>query len=204
MIEIRTYRPSDLDALYAISLATGHGGKDASHLYDDPRLMGHIYAAPYAILNPDLVLVAADEQSVVGYAAGTTDTVSWQAELERSWWPTLRAKYAFPGELPSPLWSPDQRRAFIIHKPETCPRSVAHVYPAHLHLNLLPKAQGQKLGSALFETWYSLAAKAGASSVHIGTNRTNSRSFQFWSGQGFKELNPEESLGTKTVWMGKN
>ncbi len=43
---IRGERPPD--ACYSISLATGFAGGDASHLYRDPRLMGHIYIAPYA------------------------------------------------------------------------------------------------------------------------------------------------------------
>jgi hypothetical protein len=53
MIDIRRFHADDLEALYAISLAAGLAGGDASHLYADPRLMGHIYAAPYALLEPD-------------------------------------------------------------------------------------------------------------------------------------------------------
>ncbi|HTN97708.1 MAG TPA: GNAT family N-acetyltransferase, partial [Nordella sp.] len=48
-VRFRHFEPGDIDALYAISLATGHLGKDAAQLYDDPRLMGHVYAAPYAL-----------------------------------------------------------------------------------------------------------------------------------------------------------
>jgi hypothetical protein len=41
MIKLRQFRSADLNALYAISLATGHEGGDASHLYEDAKLMGH-------------------------------------------------------------------------------------------------------------------------------------------------------------------
>jgi hypothetical protein len=41
MIELRRFQSGDLNALYAISLATGHEGSDASHLYHDAELMGH-------------------------------------------------------------------------------------------------------------------------------------------------------------------
>ena len=44
MIKLRQFRSGDLDALYAISLATGHEGGDASHLYKDAALMGNIYS----------------------------------------------------------------------------------------------------------------------------------------------------------------
>src|SRR5262245_63083228 len=39
---IRPYRPSDLDALYRICLLTGDDGQDATSLYNDPRLLGHL------------------------------------------------------------------------------------------------------------------------------------------------------------------
>ena len=64
MLAIRTFRPADLEALYAISLATGHEGGDASHLYEDRKLIGHIYSAPYALLEPQLALVVEDDEGV--------------------------------------------------------------------------------------------------------------------------------------------
>jgi hypothetical protein len=61
MVNVRPFQPCDMDALHAISLATGLAGGDASSLYSDQKLMGHIYSAPYAILQPELCLVAEDE-----------------------------------------------------------------------------------------------------------------------------------------------
>lgn len=92
MPTIRQVRPDDLDALYRISLATGLAGGDASHLYADPRLMGHIYAAPYALLEPQLALVVEDSEGVAGFAVGATDTTAWEQRLERDWWPALRVR----------------------------------------------------------------------------------------------------------------
>ena len=54
---IRPYHPEDLDGLYDICLKTGDTGEDATGLYDDPKLLGHLYAAPYAVLEPDLTFV---------------------------------------------------------------------------------------------------------------------------------------------------
>jgi len=56
MIKLRQFQSGDLNALYAISLATGHEGGDASCLYQDAKLMGHIYSAPYVLLEPDGVI----------------------------------------------------------------------------------------------------------------------------------------------------
>ena len=76
-MKLRQFRSGDLNALYAISLATGHEGGDASHLYEDAKLMGHVYSAPYALLEPTLVRVVVDGDEVVGFAAGPIDTLLW-------------------------------------------------------------------------------------------------------------------------------
>src|ERR1044071_7128305 len=110
MIDIRQFRPDDLDALYRISLATGLAGGDASHLYADPKLIGHIYAAPYALLEPGLALVVDDGEGVAGFAVGTTDTTAWEQRLEQVWWPALRQRYPLPSEPDASLWTHDQRR----------------------------------------------------------------------------------------------
>ncbi len=96
MLAIRTFRSADLDALYAISLATGDEGGDASHLYRDSKLIGHIYSAPYALLEPRLALVVEDDEGVAGFAVGTLDSGKWQERLEAEWWPKLRRQYADP------------------------------------------------------------------------------------------------------------
>src|SRR3954465_4721814 len=124
MPTIRPFRLDDLDALYRISLATGLAGGDASHLYADPRLMGHIYAAPYALLEPQLALVVEDGAGVAGFAVGTTDTRAGERIREQSWWPWLRERYAPPRGVDAAGWTPDQRRAFMIHRPALTPPAV--------------------------------------------------------------------------------
>ena len=47
MLTFRSARSEDEDALYAISLATGDAGQDATPLYNDGRMVGHIYSVPY-------------------------------------------------------------------------------------------------------------------------------------------------------------
>ena len=96
MLILRPYASCDIDALYAVSLATADVGADASRLYHDKQLVGSIYSAPYAALDPDLVVVAADEEGVGGFVLGAIDTVTWEERLERSWWPRLRRQYPAP------------------------------------------------------------------------------------------------------------
>ncbi|RWB25387.1 MAG: GNAT family N-acetyltransferase [Mesorhizobium sp.] len=201
MVSIRPVRWEDVDALYAISLATGFEGGDASHLYEDPKLMGHIYAAPYAVLEPQLAVVVEDSRGVAGFAVGTIDTLEWEDRLEREWWPQLRLRYADPPEALRDLWTPDERRASMIHHPARTPAAVVSKYPAHLHMNLLPRVQGSGLGSKLFDKWRSFAVEHGIKGIHVGANRANKRAIGFWRKIGFAELSIEDAAKGRTVWM---
>jgi len=200
-VKIRPFQPDDLDALYRISLATGLAGGDASHLYEDGKLMGHIYAAPYAVLEPQLALVVEDGEGVAGYIVGTTDTTAWEVKLEQAWWPALRKRYPLPAETDAGRWTPDQRRAFTIHRPTPTPPAVAQLYPAHLHMNLLPRLHRQGIGTMLLERWTALARARGAKAMHVATNRANEGSVVLWRRMGFADLDglPEG----RTLWMGR-
>ena len=203
MVTLRPFEPADLDALYAVALATGHAGGDASHLHRDPKLVGHIYAAPYALLAPDLAIVAADEQGVVGYVVGALDTVAWEESLERLWWPNLRREYGDPSDARHETWTPDQRRAYMIHHPGRTPAALVEAWPAHIHLNLLPRAQRRGVGSSLLEAWLDRAAARGVTAAHVGVNQTNTGGLRFWDARGFRTLTLEGLAPGRTVWMAR-
>lgn len=203
MVNVRPLQPCDIDALYAISIATGLAGGDASSLYRDRKLMGHIYSAPYANLQPDLCLVAEDEAGVAGFVVGTADTSTWQRRLEREWWPGLRRQYPAPDESKMAEWSHDQRRVFMIHNPKPIPAAVVQSYPSHLHLNLLPRLQGHGTGSRMFAAWLAMATARGIGPLHIGVNPENARAVRFWHRVGFVELEIPEARAERTTWMGR-
>jgi ribosomal protein S18 acetylase RimI-like enzyme len=204
VLAIRTFRSADLEALYAISLATGHEGGDASHLYEDRKLIGHIYSAPYALLEPRLALVVEDDEGIAGFAVGTLDTEKWQERLEAEWWPKLRRQYADPAARPVTEWSADQRRAYAIHHPQRTPQPIVELYPAHLHLNLLERTQGRGAGTMLFSEWMARASRQGVGATHVGVNSANARAVRFWSKRGFERLNLEDGSSGRTIWMGRS
>ena len=82
MITFRAAEQDDLECFYAISLATGHLGADASHLHDDPRKIGHIYSAPYLKFAPELCFVVVEEFGFAGLIVGAKDTLSFERLLE--------------------------------------------------------------------------------------------------------------------------
>ncbi len=201
MTRIRPVAPADLDALYAISLQTGDNGADASALYKDPRLIGHIYVAPYAVLSRQTAFVAEDDSGVAGYIVGALDTRAFEARLERDWWPALRARYADPQDRPPQSWSADEMRAWMIHHPYPAPERVLAGHPSHLHINLLPRLQGQGMGKALMDRFLETVRSGGSPGVHLGTGEANVRARRFYDIYGFHTVPRPEGARSQTVWM---
>ena len=120
-----------------------------------------------------------------------------------NWWPALRERYAMPAEADAATWTPDQRRAFMIHRPSSTPPVVAHAYPAHLHLNLLPRLQGRGVGTMLFDHWTSVASTRGAKALQDSVNRANSGATGFWRKIGFADLALDGLPKGRTFWLGR-
>src|SRR5262249_17935717 len=161
--------PADLPALYEICLRTGDGGKDASALYGDHKLIGEIFAAPYATLEPGYAFVAEDAEGVGGYILGAPDTRAFEARCEAAWWPAVRTGYAATADAPWWKRTREQGDAYYIHPPPPAPQAVVDVAPAHLHIDLLPRLQGRGVGKALMDRW--LAAVGGR--AHLGCQAEN-------------------------------
>ncbi|WP_337868644.1 GNAT family N-acetyltransferase [Meiothermus sp.] len=181
---IRPYQPADLPELYRICLLTGDSGADASGLYRDPELLGHFYAAPYAIREPDLTFVLTDVQGVCGYVLGCRDSYDFAAWMENEWLPPLRQKYPLPPEGDT---SRDAAMIRLIHK-GYIPSRWARAYPAHLHIDLLPRAQGQGLGRKLMNTFLERLCEFKVRGVHLGVGRRNVGAVAFYRRVGFELL----------------
>lgn len=202
MAVIRGYRAGDMDALYAVALATGEAGCDASSSYRDPRLIGHIYVGPYAALLPALVLVVEDGCGVAGYVLGAVDTREFEERQETLWWPALRAVYPDTHGIPPDRRTPDQQRCHRIHHPLRMPDGILRDYPSHLHINLLPRLQGRGLGRELIRRWLRLAAAGGSPGVHLGVNAVNLRALGFYRALGFRPLAATVPEAPRALWHG--
>jgi hypothetical protein len=138
---IRPYQPKDHDALYEICLLTGDSGQDASSLYADPWLLGHVYCGPYLKLEPELAFTLTDDLGPCGYVIGALNTPNFEDRLEREWWPALRIRYPDPNAKPRQERSRDEHVAMIIHHPKRESEAITTPYPSHLHIDLLPRGQ---------------------------------------------------------------
>ena len=179
---IRAFRPGDEPALYDICLRTGASGADATGEYRDPDLLGAVFVGPYVRLAPSLAFVGEDESGVAGYVLGVPDTRRFEKACEREWWPALRARYPLGTFPPN---SPDDRMLRVIHTPPEASEDVVERYPAHLHIDLLPRLQGRGYGRRLLETLFAALSAAGVPAVHLGVGRPNTRAIAFYEHMGF-------------------
>jgi ribosomal protein S18 acetylase RimI-like enzyme len=195
-----TIRPTefgDLDAMYAICVATGDAGADATALYADPDLLGHIYVGPYVMMESGFGFVlearTGDRSEVLGYAVAAADTAEFEAECEAAWWPALRRRYPSAGGPPGE--DSDAGLMAMIHAPEPTGAEILAEYPAHLHIDLAPGAQGLGAGRKLMDAIEDELGARGAPGVHLGTDPANVRSQGFYAHLGYRRLVPGE-LGT--------
>jgi len=102
-------------------------------------------------------------------------------------------------------WTPDQRLMHLLHHPDKAfPRTLPVAfgpYPSHLHIDLLPTAQGRGRGRALMERLLEALRRDGSAGVHLGVAAANARAIGFYEHLGFIPLG--EGQEGRAVWMGK-
>jgi ribosomal protein S18 acetylase RimI-like enzyme len=186
---LRPYRNADHDAVYDICVRTGAAGEDASHLLRDPSLLGHVYAGPYLELAPHLAFVVEDDDGVAGYILGAADTAEFECRLEREWWPELQRRY--------PTYRTDGDAVFddlliaLMHSPARAPVDLVAAYPSHLHIDLLPRSQGQGWGRRLIDTLVERLRATGSHGLHLGVATANTNAQAFYRAVGFTELDDD-------------
>ena len=182
---IRSYRETDLVAVYDICVRTAAAGGDARGMYFTDDLMPDLFAGPYVHLEPNLAFVLDDGTGAVGYVIGTADTAAFVRAYRQAWIPRLADRYPEPT---SPPRTPDEEMIALHYRPERMLVPELADHPAHLHIDLLPAHQGAGHGRALINTFLAAAARAGAQAVHVGMVTQNTRARGFYDRLGFHEI----------------
>ena len=190
-VRIRRAVAGDRDAMYEVCLRTGDAGRDASGLYLEPDLLGDVWVGPYLLLRPHLAFVTEDRAGVAGYVVGAEDTAAFESACEMRWWPARRARYPDPPD--DRQLTPDELLHRHVHHPPSPPPEVLAEFPAHLHVNLLPRAQGHGAGRRLLETLFD--ALADTPGIHLGVAAANHRAAAFYVHLGFVPIGPPRGPG---------
>ncbi|NLS09753.1 GNAT family N-acetyltransferase [Nesterenkonia sp. MY13] len=185
-IHIDHYRQEDHRQLYEICLRTGDSGEDATGIYQDPDLLGHLYLGAYLQHSPELARVLRSPEGLaVGYCVGVADTTAFERWCEQHWWPQLRRRYPLPVQEDE---SADARLIRKIHNPPRTTQPWLAEHPAHLHIDLLPEAQGGGNGAKLLRSVLAALTEAGAAGVHLGVGARNVRAIGFYEHMGLRTL----------------
>lgn len=183
---VRAYRPSDLDALYEICVRTADSGGDARGKYASDRLMGDLFAAPYAVLEPEHAHVLDDGSGrAVGYVLGTADTARFVERYRAEWIPATAERMRPPADPPV---TDDDSMLALHFGPERMLVDQLAGYPAHLHIDLLPEWQGAGWGRRLIAEFLAGLAAAGVPAVHLGMLTSNTAARAFYDRLGFQVI----------------
>jgi ribosomal protein S18 acetylase RimI-like enzyme len=200
---IRPARPADQAGAYYVCLKTGDFGKDGEAFYrDDPDALGRIFVGPYLAYEPDLSLILEDSQGICGYAFGALDSRKFYARYEQQWRPRLCAQFPEPQGDPS-QWTRAQQVHSWYHHPDYFYPEPYETYPSHLHIDLLPRAQGRGYGRRMMEEVMQKLQRLGSPGAHLCMSAFNTPAFGFYQRLGFKELARAGPENDRVIYMGK-
>ncbi len=200
---IRDAVVGDEPGAYHVCLKTGDFGKDGEPFYrEDPDALGRIFVGPYLAYEPELSILLEDDEGICGYALGAFDSRLFYERYEREWRPELCRTYPKPQTEPE-HWTRVQHVYSWYHQPDYyCPEPYA-LYPSHLHIDFLPRAQGRGYGRLMLETVMGRLEVRGSAGAHLGVSAANSRAFEFYKHLGFVDLVRMGEGSGEVIYMGK-
>ncbi len=197
-------RPGDEAGAYHVCLKTGDSGKDGEPFYrEDPDALGRIYVGPYLKFTPELGLILEDREGVCGYALGARDSRSFFERYDTEWRPELKARFPAPTGDPA-QWTRVQRTHYLYHHPDYFIPEPYAKYPSHLHIDLLPRAQGRGFGRRMLEQVLDNLRCSGSPGAHLGVSTLNLPALGFYQRLGFHELIRVGSAHDGCVYLAKN
>lgn len=186
MPHLRAVRRSDDAALSEICLRTADHGADATGIFDDDEIWGAVFALPYAERHPDLAFVVADEEDrAIGYVVAAPDTDAFEEWFRSEWWPRFAVRWPEPSPDDASRQAATLRYAYG-RGPGREPLAERH--PAHLHIDLLPAAQGQGWGRRLIDRALDQLRASGVSGLHLVASAANAGALAFYDRLGFGRL----------------
>ena len=192
---IRSYKSADTSAAYEICLKTGNSGQDATHLFSDPLVLGHIYVGPYMEFEPQSVFILEDDQGPCGYIMGVLDSQTYYQWMHSEWLSKIRVDYKKPTGDPD-TWNETEKITNLLFQPEL--QRLFPGFPAHLHIDLLSRAQGKGQGKLMMDRFIDYLRYNKISGVHLELSSKNDRAFNFYRKYGMQELD----RNNESIFMG--
>jgi GNAT superfamily N-acetyltransferase len=188
---IRPYEPADLARLREICLLTGAAGGDATGRWSNDALLPDLFLEPYVTFAPGWAWVVELDATLQGYLVAVSDTTAFTSWWEDTWTPWFAAGYPRP----EPPYSEEDQLVMRGYRPGVMEIEELEQYPAHLHVDLLPAAQGKGWGTKLIGKLRSELADVGVPGVFASLDEENVTARGFYERIGFTELPSSSPAG---------
>ncbi|GAB3476233.1 GNAT family N-acetyltransferase [Amycolatopsis cihanbeyliensis] len=189
-MEIRTFTEADRAELRTLAGRAGEGAPSAS-------LWGHaeselaIYLDPYLDREPESVFLAVVDGALAGYLVGCLDGRTFPSESDRLVGAIKRHRLMF-----RPRTAAFFARALAdtalaaVRREPTAGDFDDDRWPAHLHINVEPRARGTGAAAGLMNRWFDRLRETGSPGCHLQTLRENTRAVRFFERMGFVAHGP--------------
>ncbi len=170
-MQIRAYKEKDIENLRTIC----HETATAKEFVENKELVCTLYCDYYYEQEPENIFVAVTkEDEAVGYIIC--------AEDYKKFFSTFNKNYLSKVKKLSKAKALEQRFMPLMY----C--KVKKKYPAHLHINLLPPAQGKGMGRKLIDTLCKHLAEKGVKGLSLTVGGDNKGAIAFYKKLGFKKV----------------
>jgi ribosomal protein S18 acetylase RimI-like enzyme len=187
-MEVRTFAETDRAELRELFGRAGEGSPTAS-LWGHEESEAAVYLYPYMELAPDSLFVAVVDGALVGYLTGCLDSSEFPSESERMKSAIGSFRLVFrPG--PAAFFARamvDTASAALRREPTAEDFDDAR-WPAHLHINVAPRARGTGAADELMNRWFDRLRENSSPGCHLQTLVENTRAVRFFERMGFAKF----------------
>jgi ribosomal protein S18 acetylase RimI-like enzyme len=189
-IEIRPFEERERAELRELFGRAGEGAPTAS-IWGHEESEADVYLTPYMDLEPESLFVAVEDGELVGYLAGCLDTARLPSESDRLNRAITKHRL-FLRRKPAAFFA----RAVLdmaisaVRRAPTAGEFDDPRWPAHLHINVLPRVRGAGVAAALMDRWLKVLRETGSRGCHLQTLVENSRAVRFFARMGFEKYGP--------------
>ncbi|MFB9907671.1 GNAT family N-acetyltransferase [Allokutzneria oryzae] len=189
-MEIRTFTETDRAELRELFHRAGEGSPTAS-LWGHTESEAAVYLDPYMDLVADSLFLAVADGALVGYLTGCPDGSALPSESERMALAIKKHRLTLRRG-PAAFFARsmlDMAGAAIRRQPT--PKDFYDPrWPAHLHINVEPRARGTGAADGLMNHWLDRLRETGSPGCHLQTLCENTRAVRFFERMGFTKHGP--------------
>lgn len=189
--------PSDEERLGEIAYQTGFFGDSAARYFPDPHLFADLWVRPYLRGGGGASFVLEVNGRVEGYILGAVDQGRYTRALLKVLLCRVLPKL-LGGDYKQPWRTlPYFTRAALF----AGPHADWQLFPAHLHLNLLPDVRGQGYSRPLLELHLERLQELGVRGVQLSTTLENVAALHVYRKYGFQVVAAKRTA-LWTPWLG--